>query len=174
MVEEGHAVGLHCDVHARYDARDEAWLRRDVASALARVGGSRRAAELWRTPWGVLAPWTPRVAAEHGLRIVSWSVDTHDWRGDEAGEMLGRIRSRLVSGAIVLAHDAVGPGALREGCGETVELVARIAQIADASGLRLVALADAAAEGERGGDAVASPLARGRDRAPRRTGVYAG
>ena len=167
MVEEGHAVGLHCDVHVRHDARDEAWLRRDVASALARLAAVGVRPRLWRTPWGVLAPWTPRVAAEHGLRIVSWSVDTHDWRGDEAGEMLGRIRSRLVSGAIVLAHDAVGPGALREGCGETVELVARIAQIADASGLRLVALADAAAEGERAATPVASPLARGMTRARR-------
>ena len=42
---------------------------------------------LWRTPWGVAAPWTDRVARSHGLRVVGWTADTHDWRGDDAAAL---------------------------------------------------------------------------------------
>ncbi len=141
MLAEGHAVGLHCDVHVRHTARDEAWLRRDTAAALARMDALGVRPTLWRTPWGVLAPWTTRVAAAQGLRLVPWSVDTHDWRGDRAAAMLERIGPGLVSGAVVLAHDGLGPGALRGDCAETVALIPRVAELAGARGLRLAALA---------------------------------
>jgi peptidoglycan/xylan/chitin deacetylase (PgdA/CDA1 family) len=140
MLGEGHAVGLHCDVHVRHTARDEAWLRRDVATALARLDGLGVRPTLWRTPWGALAPWTPRVAAAHGLRLMPWSADTHDWRGDRAAAMLERIRSGLVAGAVVLMHDGLGPGALRGDCAETVALIPRIAELAAARDLRLSVL----------------------------------
>jgi peptidoglycan-N-acetylglucosamine deacetylase len=54
--------------------------------------------------------------------------------------MLERIRPGLVSGAIVLAHDALGPGALREDCAQTVGLVPCVAALAHAREIRLVAL----------------------------------
>jgi peptidoglycan/xylan/chitin deacetylase (PgdA/CDA1 family) len=145
MLDEGHAVGLHCDVHVRHGARDEAWLHHDTATALERLAALGVQPTLWRAPWGELAPWTPRVAVEHGLRLVHWSTDTHDWRGDAAAEMLERIRSGLVPGAIVLAHDGLGPGALRRGCAQTVELIPRIAAHAKRRGLRLAALGGEAA-----------------------------
>ena len=141
MLAEGHAVGLHCDEHVRHTERDAAWLRRDTFRALERLDSLGVRPRLWRTPWGVLAPWTPEVAAEHGLQLVPWSADTHDWRGDRAAGMLARIRSDVVAGAIVLAHDGLGPGALRVDCAETVELIPRIAELAAARELRLTALA---------------------------------
>lgn len=144
MLDEGHAVGLHCDEHVRHGTRDEAWLHRDTTTALARLASLGVRPELWRTPWGELAPWTPRVAARHGLRLMPWSVDTHDWRGDDASAMLERIRPGLVVGAIVLAHDGLGPGARRSGCAQTVELIPRIAALAAARGLRLEALGERA------------------------------
>lgn len=140
MLAEGHAVGLHCDVHVRHTERDESWLRRDSSRALERLASLGVRARLWRTPWGVVAPWTPGVAAEHGLRLVPWSADTHDWRGDKAASMLERIRSGVVAGAVVLAHDGLGPGALRGDCAETVDVIPRIAELAAARGLRLTAL----------------------------------
>src|SRR5215212_2215479 len=78
---------------------------------------------LWRTPWGVHAPWTQEVAEEFGLRLASWRADTKDWRGDTVPEMLGRIEPLLGQGSIVLMHDGLGPGAQRTGCEETVALV---------------------------------------------------
>ena len=79
--------------------------------------------QLWRTPWGIRAPWTQEVAEDFGLRLASWSADTKDWRGDTVPEMLGRIEPLLGLGSVVLMHDGLGPGARRTGCRETVALV---------------------------------------------------
>ena len=126
MTAEGHDVGLHCDEHVRHTDRDEAWGRRDTETALARLAGLGVRPRLWRTPWGVRAPWTADVAERAGLRLVGWDVDTHDWRGDSADEMLERIGAELFPRAVVLAHDGLGPGARRTGCAETVALIPRL------------------------------------------------
>lgn len=140
MLDEGHAVGLHCDEHVRHSSRDAAWGQADTARALQRLGDVGVRPALWRTPWGDSAPWTASVAAEHGLRIVGWSVDTHDWRGDGAREMLAATRPRLRPQAVVLAHDGIGPGARRSDARETVAFASLAAEHAAAHGLVLTFL----------------------------------
>lgn len=141
MLAHGHAVGLHCDVHVRHSQRDRAWLEADTERALARLERIGVRPTLWRTPWGERAPWTRAVAERHGLRLVQWSVDTHDWRGDSAGEMFGATRARLRPGAVVLAHDGIGPGARRVDAAETIAYVELVAELAAERRLRLEALA---------------------------------
>lgn len=123
---EGHAVELHCVRHVRHtelSPREVEAEARAGVRALRSLGAEPR---FWRPPWGVVAPWTWSIAASHGLRIAGWTVDTHDWRGDGAAEMLGNVESLLRPGATVLMHDGIGPGALRDGCEETVALVPMI------------------------------------------------
>ena len=96
---------------------------------------------LWRTPWGITASFTEEVAREHELRIVGWSVDTHDWRGDTACEMLSATRPGLQAGAVVVAHDGIGPGARRTDAAETVTYTELVADHARRSALSLEALA---------------------------------
>lgn len=130
MLADGHSVGLHCDTHVHHSERDRAWLEADTERALGRLAQVGVTPRLWRTPWGDTAPWTAEVAQRHGLRLVHWTVDTHDWRGDPADEMFAATRRRLTPGAVVRAHDGLGPCARRENTAETiayVELVARYA-----------------------------------------------
>lgn len=137
----GHQIGLHCDQHVRHTDRTMEWCRRDTARALALLRSAGVRATLWRTPWGDIAPWTAQVAREHRLRIVGWTVDTHDWRGDSAKQMLRATRDELRDGAIVLAHDGIGPGALRADARETIEYTALVAEHAVAEGLELGTIA---------------------------------
>lgn len=123
MLEEGHRVEFHCTEHVRHTHRSRHEVEvdtRDGLNTLRRLGIEPR---FWRPPWGVLAPWTEKVAEDFGLRLAPWSADTRDWRGDPAHQMLRRIEPLLGPGSIVLMHDALGPGALRTGCEETVALV---------------------------------------------------
>lgn len=140
MLAEGHTVGLHCHEHVRHSARDADWLRADTERALGELQDVGVTPALWRTPWGDRSEWTAGVAAEHGLRLVGWTVDTHDWRGDSAGDMLRACGSGLEPGAIVLAHDGIGPGARRTDASETVAFVERAADAALRTGLTLGAL----------------------------------
>jgi peptidoglycan-N-acetylglucosamine deacetylase len=137
MLEDGHEVGLHCYEHVRHSERDHAWLAEDTARALEMLDSLGARPARWRTPWGVTAPWTGQVAAEHGLRLLGWTVDTHDWRGDSAQEMFERTKNDLEDGAIVLAHDGIGPGAQRETTSETVEFVRLLGAHARRRGLTL-------------------------------------
>jgi peptidoglycan/xylan/chitin deacetylase (PgdA/CDA1 family) len=119
----GHEVEFHCTEHVRHTRRSRREVEADTREGLQAVRSLGIEPQLWRPPWGVRAPWTQEVAEEFGLRLASWSVDTKDWRGDTAPEMLGRIEPLLGSGSVVLMHDGLGPGARRTGCGETVALV---------------------------------------------------
>jgi peptidoglycan/xylan/chitin deacetylase (PgdA/CDA1 family) len=141
MLAEGHAIGLHCEEHVRHSSREIDWVRRDTARALERLSALGVTPSLWRTPWGDLAPWSGAIAAEFGLRIVRWTVDTHDWRGDTAAYMFTASRGSLRDQAIVLAHDGIGPGARRADVEQTLEFVTLAATDAGRRGLKLEALA---------------------------------
>ncbi|MGI8507637.1 MAG: polysaccharide deacetylase family protein [Solirubrobacteraceae bacterium] len=140
ILAAGHSVGLHCDRHVRHSARDLRWCRLDTERALSRLRRLGVAPTLWRTPWGDRAPWTGQVAAEHGLRLVGWSVDTHDWRGDSAAAMFAATRASLNAGAIVLAHDGIGPGAHRRSAAQTLAYTELVIDHARGQGLALRAL----------------------------------
>ncbi len=137
---EGHAVGLHCDQHVRHSSCSIDWGRADTRRALARLSAAGAHPTLWRTPWGDLASWSSQVAAEHRLRLVGWTVDTHDWRGDSAPEMFAATHHDCEDGAIVLAHDGIGPGARRIDARATVRYVRLIADYAGRQGMALEAL----------------------------------
>jgi peptidoglycan-N-acetylglucosamine deacetylase len=141
MVSNGHTVGLHCDEHIRHSERDADWCAADTRRALGRLEELAIRPAIWRTPWGDTAPWTAQIATDHNLRIIGWSVDTHDWRGDDAAQMYAATSADLTDGAIVLAHDGLGPGATREHLRETAVYVEQVAAHGRRHHLALAALA---------------------------------
>lgn len=123
-LEAGHEVGFHCLDHIRHSQRTPEGLESDVTiglEMLARIGVEPSA---WRAPWGIETDTTRLLAGERDLRLWGWNVDTHDWRDDDVRRMFGALEAQggLRGGDVILMHDALGPGALRDGCPETVAL----------------------------------------------------
>lgn len=137
---EGHAIGLHAYDHRRHAELTRAEGETDTDRALAALADLDVRPTWWRTPWGSEAAWTRAVAAQRDLAVVHWDADTHDWRGDDAEMMLAAVEPLLDDGAVVLAHDGLGPGALRDGCGETVALIAPLVAAGRRRGLTPEAL----------------------------------
>ncbi len=158
VLDAGHDVQLHCDRHLRHSELSEDEIDRDARDALAVLAGIGVRPSYWRTPWGVRTDATARVAARHELTLVDWTIDTHDWRGDSAVAMLERARPEVGEGGIVLMHDALGPGALRAGCENTVELVGELIALARGAGLDVGALPSPE---PAGGGPIAPPAAPG-------------
>jgi peptidoglycan-N-acetylglucosamine deacetylase len=131
VLAEGHAVELHGHAHLRHTEHSREAVEADLRRALATLGHLRLTR--WRLPWGALAPYSQALAGEHGLRLVGWTADTHDWRGDAAELMLDALA--LEPGAIVLMHDGVGPGARRGDCAQTARLVGPLVRRIRARGL---------------------------------------
>ena len=123
----GHAIELHCHEHVRHTEVDRPTTEDDTRRALTTLADLGVRPRRWRTPWGVQAPWTQEIATAHELELCGWDVDSHDWRGDGAEQMLAAVGPELHEGAIVLLHDGLGPGALRLGCEETVRFTRLIA-----------------------------------------------
>ena len=138
----GHDVELHCHRHIRHTELSELELERDTTTALRTFARAGIHPTRWHTPWGIRTQATERVARRHNLELVDCSLDTHDARGDASSVMLERAASALHAEAIVLMHDAIGPGARRDSCEQTVSLIASLLEAAHARGLRAVSLSE--------------------------------
>ncbi len=137
IVDAGHEVGFHCLDHVRHSQRTREGVTSDLRIALSMLRALEVAPRVWRAPWGIETEATRDLAAANELRLWGWNIDTHDWRGDTAGRMWGAIEAQggLRDGDVVLMHDALGPGARREGCAETVRLTERLLREVAESGL---------------------------------------
>lgn len=123
MREAGHEIEFHCVEHVRHTQRTRAEVEKDNRIGLRDLNALGITPRLWRTPWGIKAPWTEEIAESFGLEIVPWTADTHDWRGDSAAKMLEAVEPLLQPDAIVLLHDGLGPGSRRTSCDETAALI---------------------------------------------------
>ncbi len=137
VLAAGHEIQLHCDRHVRHTELTEPELQLDTEMALDALATVDVRPQLWRAPWGICTDASVRAAAQVGLRLVRWSIDTHDWRGDQPHEMLAAVHDQLADGGAVLMHDAIGPGARRAGCQNTVALLPALAAAARAHGRAL-------------------------------------
>jgi peptidoglycan/xylan/chitin deacetylase (PgdA/CDA1 family) len=133
IIDEGHDVQVHGYEHLRHPECGREQVVADLNRALEALDHAGVTPTQWRIPWGHLADFTPALAGAHGLSIVGWSSDTHDWRGDSAEEMLAALELR--HGGIVLAHDGVGSGARRATAQATAELVRPLVERARQLGL---------------------------------------
>jgi peptidoglycan-N-acetylglucosamine deacetylase len=140
MRAAGHAVELHCYEHVRHTDVDRSTIEEDTRRALATLADLGVRPRRWRTPGGERAPWTEEIAAAHELELCGWDVDTHDWRGDGAEQMLAAVGPELHEGSVVLLHDSLVPGAQRAGCEETVRFTRLIAAEAASAACRCGAI----------------------------------
>ncbi len=127
MLADGHGVELHCTEHIRHTKLDRREIEEDTQDGLETLDALGVRPTLWRPPWGLVTAGTREVAESFGLGLALWDLDTHDWRGDRAPEMMESIGPGLAAGSVVLMHDGLGPGATRSGCAETVSLVGALA-----------------------------------------------
>ena len=169
-VDAGHEVQLHGYRHLRHSQLTEEEIELDTRAALESLAQVGVRPTRWRTPWGITTPASERVASRHGLALVHWTIDTHDWRGDPALAMLAYARRQLAPGAVVLMHDGLGPGAMRSGCENTVELLAPLIAAARARGLAPGAAT--ATIGDRSVQSASAPRSSSREHgAPRPLGA---
>ena len=74
-----------------------------------------------------------------GYTMVNWSVDSKDWRADQADQILNNILSQVKPGSIILMHSAGGNG---QDLTPTVAVLADLITSLQAMGYEIVPLTD--------------------------------
>jgi peptidoglycan-N-acetylglucosamine deacetylase len=116
-VAAGHELQPHCFEHRSHREMADAEIEQDIERLLDAMQGHAgvTAPTLWRPPYGhIRNPATYAVAAAHGLEVVTWTVNTCDWGGENADAMWTQIAeearpmSALEPDSVVLMHDFAG------------------------------------------------------------------
>jgi peptidoglycan/xylan/chitin deacetylase (PgdA/CDA1 family) len=102
---EGMWIGNHSFTHPHMLTLSADEMRDQLAltqSAILAAGGGQPA--LFRPPYGEKDATLEAVAAELGMAVVMWAVDTEDWNGATT-EAIVAAAERLQDGDILLMHD---------------------------------------------------------------------
>jgi peptidoglycan-N-acetylglucosamine deacetylase len=138
MVRDGHELGNHTYGH-RYlplaRSRSVEHELRATDRAIVRAAGV--IPKLARPPWGGRSPRNVRVFRRLRKRLVLWDVNSFDWKGKPADEVVERVLARVRSGSIILMHEA------RDGGETTIEAVRRLIPALRARGFELVTVSRA-------------------------------
>jgi peptidoglycan/xylan/chitin deacetylase (PgdA/CDA1 family) len=107
IVEEGHGIGLHGQLHRPHPSRSAAALKDDFEQGLATIAAATGVlAQLHRPPFGVYSPASLRIARELGLQPLMWSRWGKDWRRLTTPERIARrVLHGLAAGDVILLHD---------------------------------------------------------------------
>ena len=101
--DNGHAVASHNWHHGNATKSSAAALRRmpeKVNTAMIKAIGIPVRYD--RVPGG---RYPPMVKAKVKWAYIQWSLDTYDWRGRSADEVLNTVKSQIDDGDIILCHD---------------------------------------------------------------------
>ncbi|MBL0215047.1 MAG: polysaccharide deacetylase family protein [Myxococcales bacterium] len=138
MAAEGHELGNHTYCHRYLPLARSRSVERELARTDAAITqATGQVPMVARPPWGGRSPWTVRAFARLAKRLVLWDVNSYDWKGKPADEVVARVLERTRPGSIILMHEA------REGGEVTIEAVRRLIPALRARGYQLVTVSGA-------------------------------
>ncbi|MGV9263491.1 polysaccharide deacetylase family protein [Kitasatospora sp. NPDC003701] len=75
---------------------------------IVQAGGPGTEVPWFRAPGGGFTADNQRIAADHGLRPLGWSVDPRDWSRPGVASIVSTVQSQLRPGGVILLHDGGG------------------------------------------------------------------
>ncbi len=147
IIRRGHSVENHSDSHSLgFAFYSVGALRREIRRGQAKLSQtSGTNPQFFRAPVGLRSPLLDPVVAEVPLCYVSWTRRGYDRVSRSPQKVLRRLTRGLAAGDILLLHDT---GASRTALGTPVvlDVLPRLLELLEASGLRAVSLPLALAE----------------------------
>jgi peptidoglycan-N-acetylglucosamine deacetylase len=150
IIRRGHSVENHSNNHslgfAFYSVRA---LRREIYRSQATLSQtSGTTPQYFRAPVGLRSPLLDPVVAEVPLCYVSWTRRGYDRVSRHPQKVLRRLTRGLAAGDILLLHDT-GESRTAVGTPVVLDVLPRLLELLEASGLRAVSLPLALAEQSR-------------------------
>ncbi len=104
--EAGLDIGTHSSTHPKMSTLSEEKMNDELSSSMKLITNlTGKKVSYFRPPFGDYNDTLIKVAGNLGLKTIQWDVDTLDWKGLSAGEILARVKQSVKNGSIILCHN---------------------------------------------------------------------
>ncbi len=104
--EAGLEIGTHSNTHPKMSTLSAEQINKELkisSEMITNITG--KPVKFFRPPFGDYNDTLINCAGELGLKTIQWDVDSLDWKGLSANEILSRVKSAVKNGSIILFHN---------------------------------------------------------------------
>jgi len=106
IADGGHELASHGYTHRRFTALSRRELESELSRTRALLPRPSTARPLVRPPYGSISPYSLLVCAQRGFTTVLWSLNSCDWRLQDAGAVArATLTQPATPGEILLFHE---------------------------------------------------------------------
>ena len=104
--DAGMEIGTHSNTHPKMSGLSEQQIREELETSLKLITDiTHKEIKLFRPPFGDYNDRLIFVSEQMGLVPIQWDVDSLDWKGLSAGDILARVGKGVRPGSIILCHN---------------------------------------------------------------------
>lgn len=104
--DNGFEIGTHTNTHpdmTKLSANEQKMELETSMNLITEI--TNKKVELFRAPYGAYNDTLINTATSLGLKTIQWDVDTLDWKGLSAMEIVNRVLNSVKNGSIILCHN---------------------------------------------------------------------
>lgn len=102
----GLDIGTHSNTHPKMSQLTSSQIEDELTVSMNLITSvTNKEVRFFRPPYGDYNDQLLTVADNLGLQTIQWSVDSLDWKGLSADQILARVKAGVHNGAIILFHN---------------------------------------------------------------------
>lgn len=102
----GLDIGTHSNTHPKMSQLTSSQIEDELTMSMNLITSvTNKEVRFFRPPYGDYNDQLLTVADNLGLQTIQWSVDSLDWKGLSADQILARVKAGVHNGAIILFHN---------------------------------------------------------------------
>ncbi|MFI3166956.1 MAG: polysaccharide deacetylase family protein [Bacillota bacterium] len=106
IVNQGSEIGNHSSTHPHFASMTTEQTEAEIATStqiIEEISGAD--VKVFRAPFGEYTNDMITICESYNQTVIQWDVDTLDWKGNSASEIVSRITSKVSAGSIILMHN---------------------------------------------------------------------
>ncbi len=104
--DAGFDIGTHSNTHPKMSTLSSEQVKNELTKSMELITNiTGKEVKFFRAPFGDYNDNLISIAGSLGLKTIQWDVDSLDWKGLSAEEILTRIKNSVKNGSIILCHN---------------------------------------------------------------------
>ena len=104
--DAGFDIGTHSNTHPKMSTLSEKQIESELKTSSDMITKiTNKPVKFFRPPFGDYNDNLLKIAGSLGLKTIQWDVDSLDWKGLSATEILSRVKAGVKQGSIILFHN---------------------------------------------------------------------